>query len=728
MANSAGNHHWHFFRAGGFDQVKIRSGADIANLHQLDKKLWVALACPTTGLEFDTKTLQLIDTDHDGRVRAPEIIAAAHWACASLNNPDDLLKGAAELPLASIKDPVILASAKQILANLGKATATAISVADTTDTTKIFAQTTFNGDGIIPVDAAEDDATKAVLTDIMACLGSEPDRSGKPGISQAKLDAFYAEAQAYSDWMKKAEGDKNLLPLGESTAAAAAAVRTVKTKVDDYFARCQVAAFDARSVNALNRQEGEYLGLAAKDLTNSSVEVAGFPLARIEAGKPLPLTSGVNPAWAGALATLKTAAVNPLLGDKPAITEAEWAALQQKLAGYEAWSAGKAGVNVEKLGVKRLREILAGNAKETITGLIAKDKALEPEANAIANVDKLVRYHRDLIVLLKNFVNFENFYSRKTPAIFQTGTLYLDQRSCELTLPVDDAGRHAAMAGFAGAYLAYVDCVRKATGEKRQIVAAFTDGDSDHLMVGRNGIFFDRQGRDWDATITKVVDNPISLRQAFWAPYKKLVRLIEEQIAKRAAAAEAASDSKLASTAAATANMDKAKPAEPKKIDVGAVAAMGVALGAIGTAFAYVLGLFKGLQLWQLPLLIAGIMFLISLPSLVLAYIKLRKRNLGPILDANGWAVNARAKINVPFGAALTGIAKLPPGSSRDLVDPYAENHKGRNTLLVILVLVAIVYGLWRFDVLDGFLPDKCKHTKPPPVIVPPPPPSSSVD
>ena len=72
-------HHWQFFRAGGFDQVKLESGADMMNLDQLDQKLWVALACPTTGLEFDPRTLALIDTDNDGRIRAPEIIGAARW-------------------------------------------------------------------------------------------------------------------------------------------------------------------------------------------------------------------------------------------------------------------------------------------------------------------------------------------------------------------------------------------------------------------------------------------------------------------------------------------------------------------------------------------------------------------------------------------------------------------------------------------------------------------------
>ena len=78
-------HVWKFFRAGGFDQVKLENGADLMNLEQLDQKLWVALACPTTGLEFDTKTAALIDSDKDGRIRAPELITAVKWAGAMLN-------------------------------------------------------------------------------------------------------------------------------------------------------------------------------------------------------------------------------------------------------------------------------------------------------------------------------------------------------------------------------------------------------------------------------------------------------------------------------------------------------------------------------------------------------------------------------------------------------------------------------------------------------------------
>src|SRR5206468_9424947 len=120
----------------------------------------------------------------------------------------------------------VLASARQILVDLGKSDAAAFSLADTADTTRIFSQTRFNGDGVVPVDAAEDGETAAVIADIITCLGAEPDRSGKPGVSQARVDQFFAEATAYSEWWAKAETDPaNLLPLGDKTAAAAAAFR-----------------------------------------------------------------------------------------------------------------------------------------------------------------------------------------------------------------------------------------------------------------------------------------------------------------------------------------------------------------------------------------------------------------------------------------------------------------------------------------------------------------------
>ena len=82
--------------------VVLATGADLANLHTLDQKLWVALACPVAGLEFDARTLALLDTDGDGRIRPPDVLAAIAWLEEVLLELGDLFKPADEVALASI--------------------------------------------------------------------------------------------------------------------------------------------------------------------------------------------------------------------------------------------------------------------------------------------------------------------------------------------------------------------------------------------------------------------------------------------------------------------------------------------------------------------------------------------------------------------------------------------------------------------------------------------------
>ena len=236
------------------------------------------------------------------------------------------------------------------------------------------------------------------------------------------------------------------------------------------------------------------------------------------------------------------------------------------------------------------------------------------------------------------------------------------------------------------------------------IAAAMTAGDSDQLMIGRNGVFYDHSGQDWDATIVKIIDHPISLRQSVWSPYKKLAQMVGSQLQKLAANKALDAEKKLATSATETmkvatpASADKATPA-PAPFDVakfaGIFAAIGLAIGAIGTAIASVVtGLFA-LSWWQIPLVLLAAVLAISCPSVLLAWLKLRHRNLGPLLDANGWAINARACINIPFGTALTHLAQLPPQSERSLTDPYAKPHSVMPYMMAGGVLVTIFVLVW---------------------------------
>lgn len=700
---------WQFIRAGDFDQVRLSSGADLLAIGELDQKLWMALACPTKGLEFDGRTLELLDTEKDGRIRASELIAATKWVAGVHRRPEELLEKAQELPLASIDDSRdegrrLLTAAQTVLSSLGHKDASSISIQQATDAVKSFDKLPFNGDGVVPITSAPDEQTRAAVRNLLDTMGTDRDRSGTDGFSQARLGDFFKELEAHAAWLDAAEMEAAALPWGGDSAQAYAAFSAVKPKVDDYFARCRLAAFDARAIQALNREEKEYLPLVAKDLHLTAPEVEAFPLSRIEANRPLPLTAHLNPAWEEAMATFRRQVLTPLLGPQMELTEAQWHKVRDTFAGFEKWQGAKKGALVEKLGPARVRELLKGDARARLDGLLAKEKEQESVAKSLVDVERLARYHRDLYPLANNFVAFGDFYERKGPAVFQAGTLYLDQRACELCIRVDDAAKHLSMGPMAHTFLAYCDCARPGSGEKMSIVAAFTAGDSDHLMVGRNGVFYDRQGRDWDATITRLVDHPISVRQAFFTPYKKLIRFVEEQLAKRAAAGDTATTEKLTSAAKGVEKAAETGTAEgQKKIDIGTVAALGVAVGGITAALGAMLGAFFGLGLWM-PLGLVGLVLGISGPSMAIAWLKLRQRNLGPLLDANGWALNSAARINIPFGASLTMLAVLPPGARRNLADPFAEKQRPWG-FWVALLAVIVLAGAWYLGKLDSLLP-----------------------
>jgi hypothetical protein len=286
-------HHFRFFRAGGVDQVQLQKGADLLALDQLDPKLWVALACPATSIEYDARFLKLLDADADGRIRVGDVLEAVKFLRPLLKNPEDLIGEKQELPLSAIDERTpegrrALEAARNALVGLDKREALSLTVDDVGRAIGAFYKMPVNGDGVVTAHSTDDPILKKSIEEIASCTGGEKDRSGGVGVGKASLDAFYTDAAAYLAWIDEPRSSPEILPLGDRTGAAWELVRTLEPKVDDFFSRVRLAAFDPRAAQPLNRDEKEFAALATAALSAELHEVAGFPLARIEAGRPLP--------------------------------------------------------------------------------------------------------------------------------------------------------------------------------------------------------------------------------------------------------------------------------------------------------------------------------------------------------------------------------------------------------------------------------------------------------
>ena len=670
-------HIWKFARFGGVTQLVFETADDILNLRQLDQKLWTTLAMPTKGIFFNPETAAILDTDADGFIRPPEVLDAVDFLAESLQDVGIIMKDGDTLSLGDIKSTEIAKTAEWALKSQGK-TGSIISLADIVNENEIIKSNELG-------ELSDNDSDDLRLKKVLSLYVKENINS----TSEAIFDMFTNDR---NQCLQNTE-DLKAVSAGLETASmlkAVAAFEAVKNKIDDFFVRCKLLTYANGNNTPLTDYSEIFKNFTAVELDTSSEKLRELPIALPNTEMLLDTQSKINPAWANEIKKLYADAVSPLCGEILVLTENDWKNISQKIFGFTTVYSKQAEIKAAKINPQFLETKL--NQKDEIITEINERLTFEKEKQHIQSLKKLLLFRKDFFTLLKNYVSFSNFYTGGETA-FQAGVLFFDTRATTLCFELNGDDRHATLDILSGAYLLYCDITRGTA--KRKLLALLTNGASDNIVVGRNGLFYDRDGNDWNATITKVIANPVSVREAFFSPYKNLARMIEEQIAKKANAANEKSDALVATAADKTVNMPKEAAALPnKKLDLGTIALIGTAIGGISTLIGSLLQALFGLGLW-VPIGLIGLILIISVPSMILAAMKLRKRSIGPILEANGWAINAHAKINIPLGSSLTKLASLPKNARLAHLDPFAEKKKGRNIFIAVLILLLAAAGVF---------------------------------
>ena len=353
-----------------------------------------------------------------------------------------------------------------------------------------------------------------------------------------------------------------------------------------------------------------------------------MPLVTEEPDKVLPLKDHLNPKHLEAILAFAEKCVKPVLGERDSISRMEWKKVKAAFAPYRAWIG-------------------------------AKPVASAPEKAGLEEEERLVRYRMNLGEFLVNYVSMDRLYGGKGEAMFQTGVLRIDGKELNLCFHVDSEAAHSALSGRSECCVIYVKLSRPEDGAAGTICAVVTAGTVGGLYVGRNGVFYDRDGRNWEATITKVVEAQVSLAEAFWMPWKKLGAAIAGAVKKFLGDREAAADAKLAAGAqnVTAGKKDGASGAGGAAL-ASSVAAIGIGVGMIGAAAASLMAAVKGMGPWQAVAAIVAIVMVVSLPSVILTWFKLRRRDLGAILNAGGWAVNRQMRFSMKLARGFTKCAR----------------------------------------------------------------------
>ena len=353
-----------------------------------------------------------------------------------------------------------------------------------------------------------------------------------------------------------------------------------------------------------------------------------MPLVTDEPDKALPLKDHLNPKHLEAILAFAEKCVKPVLGERDSISRLEWKKVKAAFAPYRAWAG-------------------------------SRPVASAPEKAGLEEEERLVRYRMNLGEFLVNYVSMDRLYGGKGGATFQTGVLRIDGKELNLCFHVDSEAAHSALSGRSECCVIYVKLSRPEDGSTRTVCAVVTAGTVGGLYVGRNGVFYDRDGRNWEATITKVVEAQVSLAEAFWMPWKKLGAAIAGAVKKFLGDRESAADAKLSSAAqnVTDGKKDAAGGAGGAAL-ASSVAAIGIGVGMVGAAAASLMAAVKGMGPWQAVASVVAIVLVVSMPSVILTWFKLRRRDLGAILNAGGWAINRQMRFSMKLARGFTKCAR----------------------------------------------------------------------
>ena len=703
-----------FRNYGGTYQLQINSMDDLAGISDLDEPFWMATSAPTHQLVCDPKVLTYLDHDKNNRILSHDIRTANNWLHRVLRHYNAVNRQLLELNLDDLNTEDadgtrMLTTARRILHNLKRPDNSPLTLADLHDQKAILQQGDRNGDGVIPPDSIEEEDVRTFAVHIMDTVGKVNDLSGVAGVDKAHLERFIACADGLVKW-QHAHSAEHTQPLGANTAAACDLLESLKPVIEDFFQLCKVV-----NLNKLLGRDDPVIPVPPEVFDTSDAAdgyLKNAPIARPNANGVLPLKRDLNPCYAETIRRFMDDVVTPLPqlnmdSNMEELTEAEWQAIDASFNTYRSWLTSKSGGEVEKLSLEQLETYLSGDLPQRLGARIDADLAVGAELDAVNDLEKLILLQRWFLPICNNFISFPHLYDPDERAMFEVGRLIIDGRIFQLNIKVTDPNSHAAVAKNSGVYLMYSEITSSDPKEKFFMVTPVTSRRLGRLGINKRGVLFDRDGREWDARVVKVVDNPVSLIEAMMAPFRKIGAMLAGTVQKLTSSAEKQIQTKLTSTGAkmekgvaegitvterqaaadsqtvATAAQGAAAPQGKSSRDL--LLAGGVTIAALGSSFAFIAKTIASLKLHQALAVMAFGLGIVLIPVMLIAIYKLYRRNLSAILEASGWAINGRMRLTYRLGKIFAPRPTRPDGFAflrKDLVKTLAHVAKSQKQRL----------------------------------------------
>jgi hypothetical protein len=661
---------------GNAPHLRLEAASDLEKTLVLDEAHWVATSAPVDTFNTDPAFLSLLDANGDGRISCHDVRDAVRWLLGVLSDLSGVSDASSTLRLSAVNRETsdgtnIASAAGKVLAKIGKPGAEEISLAELRKVKQQSEAVPISESGVVLPDAADEPGIQQFIRDILATAGGVPHPSGNLGVDTDTLNRFLQAVKGFLNWQALGQipadsQQTDIMPLGKQTGAAYAALTPLKAKLDQYFAQCLALVLDDRFSQNMGWTEAELQSLDLDDPAVIEEVLQKAPLAKATPERTLNLAAAINPFYVERVETFFRETVKPVLGERQSLNAREWQELRQLFSAHENWLQGKNGAMVEPLGAEKLQAYLEPRYAKIVADLIADSRGTAIIMDNLRLIEKVLLFQCHLLRFANNFVSFPELYDTRARALFELGSLVMDGRRFNFAVRVANRAEHVNVAKTSSLCVLYATVMPKDGRPAYEISVPVTSGNKGNLCLGKRGVFYDVDGRENDARILDIIENPISFWEALLSPFKRIGKLLSGKIE----AWTTASGNKLENTTSAAFTQvgqpHPGTPTAPAPAGSGAAGMLmgaGVATAALGSATAYIAKTLAETSWLAILTGVLGAVLLVLIPTGIIAFFKLRRRDLSAILEGSGWAINARMRLTSKQGRFFTQHPKYPAGA-----------------------------------------------------------------
>ena len=708
-------------KLGGDYQPVLNEPENLLSICNLDEAHWMATSAPTDSFTCDPVFLNYMDTDQNGRIRSSEVKAAQQWLFQMLTDCSHLGEKTPVLNLDAIdvshdQGKGLKKAAERILVNLGIQGGREITLDQVRNRQKILASGLCNGDGVIPAKSIEDPELFSFISDIIRVGGGIKDASGELGVDNKILDAFLAKARKYIEWHDKGveknqEDETSIKVWGKATDEAYSIIESLQNKIDEFFILCQFLLINpqVKALIGINEKKLEEVDLNNVTILNTLMKSS--PLASPNSNEVLPIDEHINPFYRGKMLLFNEVVLKRTksTGSNDELSRKEWEELKVLFKPYADWLAEKEELFIQSIKIDTLQYYLNSNLPDKLRKLIEQDRVVAHELHHVENVEKLILYQQWFLEFINNFVSFTRLYDPLVPSLIQVGTLVLNGRCFDLTVKVRDRAQHKQIVQQSNICVMYLSLTRKEDTNNltMQVAAAVTSGSMTQLFIGKAGVFFTPDGYEWDAIVVDFVANPVSLVEAVRKPFTQLGEFISKQTERFSLARFQDIETgleKSISSIEQSISSDDHKKSESKKALTGnfreIMVSGSIAFAAVGSSFAFITKTLQNVSFLDMASVVCGLVFIVFVPIIIIAIIKLSRRNLSIFLEACGWAVNGQMRLTYEMGLLFTREPLLSESFQRKQGDLIWGLLQGRRIKIrvwlkrTLIIISSVLIGL----------------------------------